>query len=227
MREKDGRPKPRKRRGGMVSRPLRTRAGRLGAERDLDGPIMNPMDAGAGNAFFPKKESARRWAARRWAARSGDSAPPSCAASADPRRAGGCRGRSLLRERGAGGLDGFMMDPTPAVKWQNAFFPKIPRCATRGRRGGDLTGGKSRMRKELWRPFPMCNTGRKGEAASTRATRGGAPMCLHDGSGAGPGAENALSFFPDAESAGARGPPFPRTGNSPCAPNAFAAPAEA
>ena len=94
------------------------------------------------------------------AARSGDSAPPSRAASADPRRAEGCRGRSLLRVR----------------------------------RG--------------WRLH----------APSRR---------FHDGSNGGPGAENALCPVPDAESAEVRRPPLPRTGNSPCAPNAFAAPAEA
>lgn len=86
------------------------------------------------------------------------------------------------------------------------------------------------MRKELGRPFPTRNTGRAGEASSTRATRGGrlyAPPCrFHKGSGAGPGAENALSFFPDAEFAELRRPRSPRTGNSPRAPNASAAPAE-
>lgn len=80
-----------------------------------------------GNAFFPKKESARRGAARRVAVRSGDSAPPSCAASADPRPAGGCRGRLLLRERGAGAFmrlhDGFMMDPTPDRRPGSRSFP--------------------------------------------------------------------------------------------------------
>ena len=90
--------------------------GRLGAERDLDGSMMNPMDAGAGNAFFPKKESARRVAARRCAARSGDSAPPSRAASADPRRAGAA-GAGCFCACDAGGASmrlhvGFMMDPT-------------------------------------------------------------------------------------------------------------------
>ena len=73
-------------------------------------------------------------------------------------------------------------------------------------------------------PIPA-GRGLTGPVASARATRG-ALMCLHKGSGAGSGAENALSFFPDAESAGIRRPPLPRAGNSPCAQNAFAALAE-
>ena len=85
------------------------------------------------------------------------------------------------------------------------------------------------MRKELRRPFPKNRTGRAGEAASTHA-RGGrlcAPPCrFHEGSGGGPGARIALLPVPDAEFAEVRRPPFPRPGNPPRAPNAFAAPAE-
>ena len=149
--------------------------GRQGAERDLDGSMMNPMAAEGEARFSPKKESARRGAVRGFPVRSGDSAPPSCADAADPRRAGGCRGRLLLRVRGPGSE--WLHDGSGGGgRGQNAFSPKISRCATRERRGGYLAGGKSRMRKELRRPFPMNNTGRAGEASSARATRG-APPC--------------------------------------------------
>lgn len=76
------------------------------------------------------------------------------------------------------------MDPAAAVKGQNAFFPKISRCITRERRGGDLAGGKFHMRKELRRPFPTNNTGRAGEAVSTHACGGrlcAGPGRLHAG----------------------------------------------
>ena len=76
----------------------------------------------------------------------------------------------------------------------------------------------------------MGGRGRTGEVSSTRATRGGrldAPPCrFHKGSGAGPVARIAFLPVPDAENAGVRRPPFPRPGNSPCSPNAPAAPAE-
>lgn len=112
------------------------------------------------------------------------------------------------------------------------FSRKISRCITRERRGGGRPNGKSSMRKELRRPFPTNGTGRAGEASSTRATRGAgrlyAPSCrFHKGSDAGPVARIAILPVPDAENAGIRRPPFPRPGNSPCAPNAPAAPAEA
>ena len=79
-------------------------------------------------------------------------------------------------------------------------------------------------------PLPPFPARRGADGAGCFCAREGrlyAPSCrFHKGSGAGSGAENALSFFPDAESAGVRRPPFPRAGNSPRAPNAFAAPAE-
>lgn len=46
----------------------------------------------------------------------------------------------LLRERGAGGLDGFTMDRAAAVKGQNAFFPKnfsMYNTGTAGRRSAE------------------------------------------------------------------------------------------
>lgn len=47
---------------------------------------------------------------------------------------------------------------------------------TRERRGGSRPNGKFRMRQNSGRPFPTNSTGRAGEAASARATRG-APLC--------------------------------------------------
>lgn len=130
----------------------------------------------------------------------------------------------LLRVRGAGAerdLDVPIMNPMDAGAG-NAFSQKISRCITRGRRGGDLMGGKSRMRKKLRRPFPTNSTGKAGEASSARATRGGrlhAPPCrFHDGSDAGPAARIALLPVPDAESAEVRRPPFPPGGKFPTRP---------
>ena len=98
----------------------------------------------------------------------------------------------LLRVRGPGSE--WLHDGSGGGgRGQNAFSPKISRCATQGRRGGYLTGGKFRMRKELRRPFPMNNTGRTWKLPLR--TRGGggrlhAPSRrIHDGSngGSGPG----------------------------------------
>lgn len=134
---------------------------------------MDPAAAVKGeNAFFPKKESAWRGAVRGFPVRSGDSAPPSCAASADPRRAEGCRGRLLLRVRRGGRLhapsrrihDGsnggsgpgsrsspFRMQKdsgSPAAAPPDGKFPMRPKRVRRARRsiGSGAGGGRSAIR---------------------------------------------------------------------------------
>lgn len=92
---------------------------------------------------------------------------------------------------------------------QNALSPKISRCATRGERGKPLLRARREGR--------LC-AGPGRLYAPSRRIRGG--------SNGGPAARIAFFPVPDAGDAAARGPPFPRPGNSPCAPNAFAAPAE-
>lgn len=101
------------------------------------------------------------------------------------------------------------------------------------RAGGRALFRAASMMASQWirrRPFPMRNTGRAGEASSTRAGRR-APLCASM-----PfsrwirrrlGARIAFLPVPDAENAGVRRPPFPRPGNSPCHRNAPAALAEA
>ena len=121
-------------------------------------------------------------------------------------------------------LFGSMMDPTGAGAG-NAFSPKFSRRATQGRRGGGLTAGKSRMREELRRPFPTRGAGRAGEASSARATRGAPGASMMD-----PAPARGRDRAPPRSGcrrAAVRRPPLPRTGDSPCAPNAFAALAEA
>ena len=143
------------------------------------------------------------------AARSGDSAPPSCAAYADPRRAGGCRGRLLLRVRG------------PSCRFHNG---------SNGRRGGKRVFPEN---------FLMRNTGAPGRGSHGReiphaqrapaavpdvrhGESGGSFLCACDAGGASMRLRVGFMMDPTA----ARGPDRvpPRSGCRICRGSPAAAP---
>ena len=122
--------------------------------------------AGAGSAFFPEKESARRVAARGFPVRSGGSAPPSCAATSDPRRAGGCRGRSLLRVRRGGPGSEWLHDGSNGGPVARIAFLPVPDAEGRRFAGRRSPGREIPHAPQTRSPRPPKHGKRSGRGAT-------------------------------------------------------------
>lgn len=152
-----------------------------------------------------------------------------------------CLQRFCKRNRGAGLYarvrDGWTLLICPNYNGSGAgrqggkcVFPENFPMRNAGAAGRGSRGREIPHAQRAQAAVPGERRGEGGGSCFYACDAGGASMRLHVGFMMDPTAaaegRNRFFPFPDAESAEVRRPPLPRAGNSPRAPNAFAAPAE-